>query len=519
MKYYLGIDNGSSSVKVALYDEHGLEVCVCRQEIETEIPMPGRCERDMEKLWQINCTVIHELLSKSGIDACQIRALACCGHGKGLYLWGDGKPVYPGILSSDNRAEKYVEKWKQTGVDQVLFERTWQQMMACHPAALMCWFRDNMPQIVSKIRYVFTCKDYIRYRLTGEAYGDLTESSGLGVVNAKELQYDEEIFSLLHLEAFRKCMPPIASPTQICGTVTSEAARLTGLAEGTPVAAGLFDIGAAAIATDAVESKNICMIAGTWNINEYIRRKPVMDGSVRCNTTFCKRGQYLIEESSPTSAANLNWYVSNVLQKCGQEVKRKDIYEMVNKWVESVPAYVRCPVFLPFIYGSNMDGLAESAFVGLHAAHDIRHMTRAVFEGVVFEHRRHLERLKYSHLGEIEEIHLTGGAINSVIWTQMFADVCGYPVRTAQVEEPGALGCAIIAAVAVGDYCNIEEGIAHMVNLSTLFQPRNWEKRVYEKKYHLYQKTVQILSKLQEELDDYDKGDVNENSSWIGSKC
>ena len=253
MKYYLGIDNGSSSVKAALYDESGRECGMAKRDVPARMPHPGYYERDMEMIWKANCEVIREVLESSGISSEEVAAASCCGHGKGLYLWGEQGAVYPGLLSSDTRALQYVEEWKKNGIEDTFFLKTQQHMMACHPAALLCWFRDHKPEVLSGLRYVFTCKDYIRFRLTGSPGCEITEGCGMGFMNAETLQYDDEILKMLGLEKYRHCLPPVYKPTDICGYISEQAASETSLREGTPVAAGLFDIGASAIAVDAVD--------------------------------------------------------------------------------------------------------------------------------------------------------------------------------------------------------------------------------------------------------------------------
>ncbi|MDY3250141.1 MAG: FGGY-family carbohydrate kinase [Candidatus Choladocola sp.] len=501
MKYYLGLDNGSSSVKAALYDECGKELFVSKCETETVVPKPGWCERDMETLWEANCRVIRELIRSTGISPEQIAAVSGCGHGKGLYLWGDGKPVYPGILSSDRRALPYVEMWKMDGRADFIFDRTLQKVQPCHPVALLAWIRDNEPELISDVKYIFTCKDYIRYRLTGKAYGDVTECCGWGVMDSRTLQYDEELISSLNLSMFRNSLPEIAKPGQFCGSVTEEAAARTGLAAGTPVAAGMFDIGACAIAANAVSDKHLCMIAGTWSVNEYVRMGPVLDGSVSMNTVFDDKGHYLIEESSPTSSSNCQWYVKNILSwlPSGHNEPEGSVYHTMDEWVKETEQSVLSPVFLPFIYGGNDCPDAQAGFLGLNAMHDIRHLTRSLYEGVVFGHRWHMERLLKSHSGEVKEIHLAGGAAKSKVWVQMFADICGYPVRVCQADEPGALGCAILGAVASGGYPDLNSAILSMAHLSEPVYPREDMRDGYEIKYRLYRKTQETLNNLWKE--------------------
>ena len=170
MKYFVGLDNGGTTTKAALYDLNGKEIGVSSMETRMLAPKPGFTERDMEEMWQANCSVIRNVLEKTGVSADDVAGLAICGHGKGLYLWGkDGKPARNGIISTDNRAYAYPVKWREDGTEEKVFALSCQHIMACQPVALLAWLRDNEPEVMENVEWVFECKDYVRFRLTGEA--------------------------------------------------------------------------------------------------------------------------------------------------------------------------------------------------------------------------------------------------------------------------------------------------------------------------------------------------------------
>ena len=333
MRYYLGLDNGGTNTKAALFTSEGVQVAVESMGTAALTPAPGFVERDMDEMWRDNCTVIRRLLERSGIDAKEIAGIGLCGHGKGLYLWGrDGRPVRRGILSSDNRAWRYPMEWKENGVEEAAFRLSCQHILACQPVSLLAWLRDNEPGTLEKTQWVFECKDYVRFRLTGRAAAEITDYSGSGLMNLPAASFDAELLKLFGLECIAGALPPLCGSSEICGRVTHEAAEASGLAEGTPVIGGMFDIDACALAVNVTDSSNICMIAGTWSINEYIRREPVTDGSVLMNSLFCLPGYYLIEESSPTSAGNNEWFVRQLLPelKAAAEASGKSIYDEMN---------------------------------------------------------------------------------------------------------------------------------------------------------------------------------------------
>ena len=169
MNYYLGLDNGGTNTKAALFDAEGKEIAVYAVSASAVTEKAGFVERDMEQMWEDNCLVIREVIRKADILPEEIRGIGICGHGKGMYLWGkDDRPVRMGIISTDNRAYAYASKWKKDGTEAKAFEYSYQHVMACQPPALLAWLKDNEPENYKNIRWIFECKDYIRFRLTGE---------------------------------------------------------------------------------------------------------------------------------------------------------------------------------------------------------------------------------------------------------------------------------------------------------------------------------------------------------------
>ncbi|RKM58047.1 carbohydrate kinase [Butyrivibrio sp. X503] len=496
MRYYLGLDNGGTNTKAALFTKEGKQVAVESIATAAITPAPDFVERDMDQMWDDNCTVIRELIKKNNIDPADIAGIGLCGHGKGLYLWGkDGHPVRRGIISSDNRAWKYYSDWKKDGTEEKAFELSCQHIMACQPVCLLAWIRDNEPENMDNIEWIFECKDYVRFRLTGEARAEITDYSGTGLMNLHTASFDKELLKLFGIEKLWDALPPICLSTDIAGHITKEAAEATGLKEGTPVIGGMFDINACALAVNVTDDKNICMIAGTWSINEYPRKTAVLDGSVQMNSIFCLPGYYLIEESSPTSAGNNEWFIRQLLPELKEEAKKNggSIYDIMNEWCEEFEPKDFVPVFLPFLTASNVNPLARAAFVGLDASHTRHHMLRAVYEGIVYSHRWHLDRLMNTRDSKEAVIRLAGGVAKSKAWTQMFADVMNLPVETVDVDETGALGCAIAVATAVGDYMSVTDAADHMCRMSEPILPRAWAHDDYEKKYLLYKKVIEAL--------------------------
>lgn len=504
MNYLMGIDNGGTFVKVAIFDLDGNQVAVASNPLTAITPKSGYTERDMEELWVINAKSIRECIEKSGVSQESIKAVSFSGHGKGLYMVGyDGKPSYHGIISTDNRAWKCVEKWCEQGVDKAVYPLTYQKILACQPVSLLAWFQENEPEVLEKTEFIFHVKDYIRYKLTGEAYGEYTDSSGGNLVNLNTKAYDEELLAYFGLEKMLEKLPPLKYSADICGYVTKEASEITGLGEGIPAAAGMFDVNACGIASGLVDEEGMCMIAGTWSINEFISKYPIKNGSIGLNSMYCIPGYYLVEESSPTSAGNMEWFIKRLMgyEKMNEDEKGSSVYNITNAWVESIEPQEASVLFLPFLNGSNEDALAKGSFIGLTAFHEKKHMLRAVYEGIVFSHKTHVDRL-LKNREKPTSIRLTGGATNSEVWVQIFADTLQMPIDVIEEKEIGAQGAAMVAGIASGEYDDYEHAIKQSVKVTKTIYPNIMYKEIYAKKYENYRKVVEALNPVWKQIAD-----------------
>jgi len=486
---YIGIDNGGTSCKAVLFDSKGKELSSASEDLAMLTPHSGHTERDMEALWQANCRILSKLITESGINPKEIKGIACCGHGKGLYLWGkDDKPAANGIVSTDSRAWQYPKKWNEDGTSEKAFEKTFQSVLASQPVSILCWLRDNKPEVFENIKWIFEVKDYIRFRLTGQAYAELTDISGSNMLNLKTKQYDKQLLSLFGLESIFEALPPLKKSSEPCGYITKEVAELTGLSEGTVVAGGMFDIDACAVAMDITNDENLAVIAGTWSINEYISKEPVLNKSIMMNSLYCMDEYYLVEECSPTSAGNLSWFMEKFMPDISS-------YQDFMSMASDVLSGEQNLIFLPYVYGSNYDPQAKATIIGLDSYHSKKHIARAVLEGICFCHKVHIEKL-LKNRESINAIRLAGGAAKSVFWAQLFADILELPVELIDVDELGALGCAMAASIAVGEYADFSEAAKAMTRIKCRIEPNPNHFEDYRKKYELYLQVSQALESI-----------------------
>jgi L-xylulokinase len=501
-KYLLGIDNGGTMSKAALFTIEGKEIATAGRKVNLIEPKPGLNERDMDQTWKGTAQAIEEVLAKSGIESGEIAGIACTGHGNGIYLVDeDGKPVRNAINSTDSRAQDYINKWLADGINEKALPKTTQCLWPAQPNALLSWFRDNEPETIKKTRWVLMCKDYIRYRLCGQINAELTDMSGTSLMNVVTGEYDDEVLELFGILDMKELLPPIIKTADIAGRVTSEAAAQTGLKEGTPVAGGMFDIDACGLASGIVDERQMSLVAGTWGNNQYIAKEPLIDKDLFMTSCYSMPGWYLMLEGSPTSASNLEWFVTEFLaaEKRAAEKDGKSVYELCNEMVASVGPKEASITFLPFLYGSNVGVGAKSCFVGLEGFHTRAHVVRAIYEGIVFGHNTHLQRL-LNFREPPAVIRFTGGAARSKVWVQMFADCFQIPIEIPAGTELGALGAAIAAGVACGCYSTYEEAVNAMTSIARRQEPDPTQKEIYTEKYGRYKKVVAALNPIWKDL-------------------
>lgn len=494
-QFVIGIDNGGTTTKAAVFDLKGNQVASAGRQTRVITPKPGYTERDMEELWKTNCECIKSAIEKSGIQPEQIIGAAVCGHGKGLYPWGkSGAPACNGIISTDSRAWEYPIRWKDSGVAQKLYPKLCQNLMACQQVSLLAWLKDHNRAVYDNIEWVFSVKDYIRFRLTGEAYSESTDISGSGLINVRDACFDREILELFGIGEVYEKLAPMRCSNDMCGKISRRAAEECGLREGTPVAGGMFDIDACAIAMHVTKPEEMCTITGTWSINEFISKRPITDGTVAMNSLYAIPGYYLEEECSATSAGNLEWFIQNTMKEFVPPDGRR-IYDYLDDSVQSVEPGESNVYFLPFLYGSNTHPLGKAAFIGLTEFHNRAHLARAVYEGVAFSHRMHIERLLKARQRPAA-IRMGGGAVNSRVWVQMFADVLNIPIETIKTKELGALGSAMAAAVAAGKFKDYEEAVDEMVHIGGMVYPNPKAVKIYQEKFETYSLICNALDSI-----------------------
>ncbi len=487
-RYLLGLDNGNTVCKAALFDLRGRELHTASRRIDTQQPQPGWTERDMHTLWRETAGVIHDLIAWAGIEAREIAGVGCTGHGNGAYLLDKhGQPLRNGIQSLDTRAAALLDEWLAHEVHTRAFPHIWQNFYAGQVPVLLAWLKRYEPETYTRIGSVLLCKDYINFCLTGEQATDYTDMGTTALLRVPEKTYSRDLLELYGIPEIYDALPRLASSAEVIGTVTHQAAEASGLMPGTPVVAGMIDIDAGAIGVGVNHARQACLIAGSWSINEVIADQPVTSPDLFLTAPFADPARWLVVEANTAGATNLDWFVRNFCAEDRQEAERRgaSVFDVCGEQVAGVPVTDSVPVFHPFLYGSNVQATARAGFYGLVGWHTRAHVLRALYEGVVFGHLAHVERLRNAG-ADFDTARLTGGGARSAVWSQMFADVLNVPVEVTDSYESGTRGVALAAGIGAGIYADYAEAAEQSVSLVRTHEPDATHHQVYMERYGHY---------------------------------
>ncbi len=474
----LGLDAGNTVIKAVLFDATGRQIAASERHGASQRPAPGHVERDMAELWGNAAAVIRDCLAAADVPQGAVAAIGCAGHGNGLYLLDrQGDPLL-GIQSLDSRAAGLAQMLRADGNGTRLHALCLQEPWPSQTPTLLAWLCRHAPEIYAAAGTAFLCKDYIAFRLTGRRTSDVSDMSGAGLVRLPAGVYDGDLLAAYGVADARPLLPDLLWPTEIAGTVDAEAAAATGLAAGTPVVAGLFDVVANALGSGVVAPGEASIIAGTWSINQVVASRAIVDRDIFMVSAFGD-GRLMAIESSATSAANLEWYVRELVARGGDH---PDPFGACNRLVADVVPARDDPFFHPYLHGSRQGAEMRAGFTGIAGWHGEAHLIRALFEGVAFEHRRHVDVLRAAGL-RFDSAVLSGGGAQSAVWPQMFSDVLGIPVSVPRCREAGALGAAIAAGVGVGIFPDLLAGVRRMARSASRFAPDRGMTSHYDGRY------------------------------------
>ncbi|GBQ14912.1 FGGY-family carbohydrate kinase [Swaminathania salitolerans] len=492
--YLLGIDCGSSTAKSVIFTPDGRIEGVGQARVAQITTTPHHVERDMAATWEIVAGTVRAALADAGIEGSAIAGVGVTAHGDGLFLLDrSGQPLGHGIMSLDSRARQIHESWRDTGLLDRVMPCSGQRPYPYSATALLAWIRDHEPARYDAIGTAFFAKDWIRLCLTGEIATDLTEAS-TAFTDVHSQEYSREILDMLGLDGIAHALPDLLDSCAQAGGVSAEAARLTGLAVGTPVSAGLHDVTAAAVGLGQIRAGDMTVTAGTFSINEVLRDRPVTGRTWSCRAGY-RRGLWNCMAISPASASNLEWMAGLTAPgdpDCAARLIDGAIARFSGARFSGERSRHVLPLYHPYLFGSPFEAPATASFLGLQSWHDPIDLFQAMIEGTIFNHRQHVEDLLQT--GPVLRLGISGGGSRRPEIGQLFADILGRPVMTSPVREAGALGAALTAGVASGVHASLESAVAALDIEPRQFTPAPRMTCFHDRQYARYRAVAEALA-------------------------
>jgi xylulokinase len=445
----LGIDAGTSSVKVCAFDAAGKLLAKAQRSMPVVTPLPLWAEIDLERYWELVAEAIQEVSARVGPASAVGLSTTCPTT---VVLDRAGNPLRPGIVYLDGRADELVRE--VTGADPVAYQELTGNRASpstCWAANLL-WLQRHEPKVWSRVHQACTLNGFLGLRLTGVLGLDPTQASysGLTNVRAAEPALASELLSLWQVD--RELLPPLRSGAELLGGVTSGAAARTGLAAGTPVALGVADTVAAAFATGMRAHGDAFESVGTSGVITFCLDRPQFDATFLHRYHILPK-RWLAHGAMSTLGACFGWLQSKVWPEV------RSLPELERMAQESV-AGANGLVFLPYLAGERSpiwDAEASAAWIGLRLAHTRADMVRAVFEGAAFGLRQILERGEAQWNWHPPQLVGVGGGAHSRFWAQIKADVLRLEYGMAEFTDASALGAALLGGVACRRYDGLED--------------------------------------------------------------
>ncbi len=485
----LGIDVGTGGTRAVLIDRAGKVLASFASDhapIHSE--HIGWAEQDPEDWWRAAREAIAGVMAATELTGAEIEAVGLTGQMHGcVMLDADGKVLRPALIWCDQRTQPQCD-WL---TEKIGFERLIE--LTCNPAlpnftlTKLLWVRDHQPEIFARIAHVLCPKDYVRYRLTGEFAMDMQEASGTLLLDVTHRRWSAEVAEAAGIPM--SWLPLLFEGPEICAHISAAGAGATGLAQGTPVAAGAGDQGAGAVGMGILAPGSVSATIGTSGVVFAATDAPTKDRLGRLHT-FCH-------------AAPGVWHVMGVTNGAGLSLRYfRDTfapgtsYEQLTALAEEVPAGSDGLMWAPYLFGErtpHLDPEARAAFVGITASHVQGHFVRAILEGVAYSLRDTFTL--FEELGvPIKAIRLGGGGARGPLWRQIQADVYGHPVELLEAEEGGAFGAALLAGTGIGVWPSVEAACAATVRVAETITPKHAD--VMNEGYKRYRRIYPALREI-----------------------
>ena len=485
--FLLGIDVGTSACKVALFRKSGEVVAQSNQPYKIYYPNLGWVEQDPDEWWEAICIGIKDVIAKARINSNEIAGIGIDGQSwSAIPVDKDGNCLSRTPIWMDTRARNICDRVKEeVGFDRI-FSVAGNDFLPSYSTPKMLWFKQERPDVYNRTYKFLQSNSYIALKLTGVMSQEYSQGYGIHFFNNQTLTYDEKLAEELGLSVDK--VPELYASHDVVGKVTKKAADKTGLAEGIPVVAGGLDaacgtLGAGVILTGQTQEQG--GQAGGMSIcvdRALAHPKLILSPHVVPNI-------WLLQGGTVGGGGVLRWFK--------QEFGENQSFDELTKMAEDIPAGADGVTFLPYMSGErspiwNPD--AKGVFYGLSFDKTKGHMVRAALEGVAYSLEHNLRTAKEVGV-EVGELIAMGGASNSILWTQIKADVTGKTIKVPTSDTATTLGAVILAGVGVGMYDSFESAVKETIVITRVQTPN-------EENHERYQKSIELYLDLSKALTD-----------------
>jgi xylulokinase len=478
---WLGIDIGTGGSRALLVDRNGAVVAahtVAHEDIHMEHPLWA--EQRPENWWDAAAEAIRGVLAIAGVTGAAVRGIGLSGQMHGLVILdADSQVIRPSLIWCDQRSQAQVEGVNaQVGKAKVL-ECIANPVLTGFTLPKLLWVRDNEPAHYERVRKVLLPKDYVRFRLTGEFATEVSDASGTALFDVVNRRWSFELADALGID--RSVLPACYESSEISGTISREAAALTGLQEGTPVVGGGGDQAASAVGNGIVSPGIVSCTLGTSGVVFAHMEEVAYDPQGRVHT-FCHavKGKWHVMGVTQGAGLSLQWFRNQLAPGAD--------YNALMAEAATAPAGSEGLFWLPYLMGErtpHLDPLARGGWIGLTAKHRRADLIRALIEGISYSQRDCLDIVE--SLGvPVESVRASGGGAKSPFWRQILADVFARPVVTLASQEGSALGAALLAMVGTGEFASVPEVCQAVVHETARVLPGE-DAAVYARGHKVYQ--------------------------------